>query len=154
MTDVLVGAAIVPEYWPASVHHISTVSNFNITDTSPASLSPTVGGTWVASKTGRAWIIVGMGARDPNGRVYSAPCTWEGTSTAGTPVIDPTDADLDEQWAVSTTDNNGGYQFGSRRALLTGLTPGATYYTEVYTWADAAGTADITVRDFTVMPAM
>ena len=152
MPDLLVGATIRPADFPAAVFVQDGTLQNDITTTAPATVgSPTLATTWVAPTSGRVIVVIGIGGRAGanGGRVFGIPETFLGTGPGGTNIIPNTD---DEQHGVSTPEDVIDYCYVSRRSLLTGLTPGDTYYTRYVHWADNAGTADITVRDLTIIP--
>lgn len=152
MTDIRVGAQIRPVDFPPAVFAQSDISQLDITTTAPATVgSPTVAVTWTAPTSGRVIIVIGIGGRGGagGGRVFGIPQTFEGTDATGTIVIPNTD---DEQHGVVIPDGIVDYCYCSRRSILGGLTPGNPYHTRYVHWADTSGTADIAVRDLTVIP--
>ena len=146
-----VGATIEPAL-QASQWTQNETSQLNITQTTPSTPgSPTVSLLWTAPPSETVTLITGGGFRDNagNGRVIAIPETFQGTGPGGTPVI--TDAEF-EEYGLRSPNEATGYCYFSRRALLTGLTAGLSYYTRFVFYADNSGSADITVRDLAVIP--
>ncbi|GAA4100976.1 hypothetical protein [Nonomuraea soli] len=117
---------------------------------------PEVGTTFVAPASGRVRMTVSAGLRDngtaPRARIFVSPQVFRGTSAAGVEVLAPSVTFR----GVASNRENVEFQYGSRVALMTGLTPGETYYARLMHLAtpiaDPSDTADIAVRDITVIP--
>lgn len=150
MTDIKAGAKVLAADFPAAVSASSQTANDNITSTSYIAGSPEVGTTFVAPTSGRVLLSVGLGAKDSAGnRVHLAPEVFLGTSSAGTQILAP-DVTARGVGTASSTINVAMYR--GRTTLLTGLTPGSTYYVRTMHKVSGGTTADIAVRDVEVTP--
>lgn len=148
------GQRIAPT--PVTVAIFDNTLNANLTNTTYAAGAPEVGITFVAPPTGRVLLTIGGGLRN-NGsnadRVFLSPEVFEGSdATTGTQFLAPS-------VAPGGCGSGGGYtaddfRYLCRTTLLTGLTPGGTYYVRiVHETILGSGTADIAAREITVAPA-
>jgi hypothetical protein len=153
-----VGDPIAAE--PEAVHDQSTNSLLNLSNVDPNYQAgpnidqPEVGVTFRAPKSGKALLIIGGGARDNTGtnRVFLTVELFKATRGSGIPVINAESATfLEYGWAASGDASQ--YMYSSRVSLLEGLEPGATYYARVMHSVEGGATADINVREITVVPA-
>lgn len=149
MPDILVGAPIAAADCPPAVWASDATSNANISSTSFIAGTPSVETTFVAPTSGAVLLSVGLGASDNGGtnRVHIAPEVRLG-SVAGAVVLA---ADVTTRGAgVPGEANNNAHR--SRTTLLTGLTPGATYYGRTMHKVSGGATADIGVREIVITP--
>ena len=140
--------------WPDPVASYDNTTIANLTNTTFAVGSPVVELTFEAGTTGRALITLAAGARDNSGGNARVICTFElylGTSSAGTGIILSSGSTL--EYECTSAGQALGFQYVARTALVTGLTPGSTYYARVMHKASASGGGDIAMRELTVRPA-
>ncbi len=109
--------------------------------------TPEIGVRFVAPSTGRVLITVGGGARDAtnDGRIFFAP------QVLADNLVDEVLAAAVAIYGYGTPGSNSDYVFGSRTGLLSGLTPGRTYYARVMVQAETTS-ADLIFRDISVEP--
>lgn len=148
MTDIKAGAKVLAADFPEGKNSASQTANDNISSTSYIAGSPEVGTTFVAPTSGRVLLTVGAGFKDGTNRVHVSPEVYLGTSSAGS-VFLSADVTLRGVGSVSAATN---YHYRSRTTLLTGLTPGSTYYARTVHKVSGGSTSDITVRDIAVTP--
>lgn len=149
MPDTLVGALISAEDFPVAVTATDSTAISNITSTSFVAGSPVVSTTFIAPTSGAVLLSVGLSARDNGGtnRVHLAPEVRAGSS-GGSVVLS---ADVTTR-GVGVPGEAANFIYRSRTTLLTGLTPGATYYVQTMHKVSGGTTADLQVRDVTVCP--
>lgn len=150
MTDLLAGAKVKAADRPTAVTATDTTAINNITSTTYIPGSPEVGTTFVAPTSGRVVLTVGGGFRDDTAgtnRVHIAPEVYLGTGSAGSSFLT---ADVTTRGVGSVGATN--FHYRSRTTLLTGLTPGSTYYARIVYKVSGGTTSDIAARDITVVP--
>lgn len=149
MPDILVGAPISAADFPVTKWASDATSNANITSTTFIAGTPSVETTFVAPTSGAVLVSVGLGASDNGGtnRVHIAPEVRVG-SVAGAVVLA---ADVTTRGA-GTPGEASANAHRSRTTLLTGLTPGTTYYARTMHKVSGGTTADIGVREIVIMP--
>lgn len=157
--DLLGGTRITALDYPPAVQAFDATTIANITSTTYTNGSPEVGVTFMAPTTGRVLLTTGGGVRNNsanNDRVFIAPQIFLGTSSAGTEILAPSAP----QYGISSGggQTNDDYQFHSRTSLITGLTPGATYYVrtmhaQVNNSGATSSTSDLSGRSLVVVPA-
>lgn len=158
MSDIRAGSIIRDsnsDYvdWPDTVSSFDNTSNNNQTSTSFTVGTPTVDLTFVAGTTGRALISIALSSRDNSStnRVISTFELYQGTSTSGTSVISSSGSTL--EYECTSAGQASGFQYITRTTLVTGLTPGATYYARQLFKVTGGSTADVAMRELTVRPA-
>ncbi|GIH69436.1 hypothetical protein [Sphaerimonospora thailandensis] len=149
MTDIRAGAKVRAADYPPTVGASDSTAQNNITSTSYITGSPTVSVAFVAPTSGQVLVTVGMGARDDGGvnRAHLAPVVRLGNS-GGTTVLA---ADVTTR-GVGSVGEAKAFHYASRTSLLSGLTPGATYYAETRHKVSGGSSADIATRDIAVVP--
>ncbi|ADG88891.1 hypothetical protein [Thermobispora bispora] len=151
MTDILVGSKIQPEDFPAAVQSFNNTTLNPVSNTSYAAGSPVVAVTFVAPTSGRVLVTVGLGARSTDGgnRVHISPEVYLGTSSSGSLVLS---ADVTTRGAGTPAETKD-YMYLSRTTLLSGLTPGSTYYARtVHKVSGGGATNYIVARSIVVEP--
>lgn len=149
MAETLVGSVIDADDFPVAVTATDTTALSNLSSTSFATGSPVCSTTFVAPTSGAVLLSVGVSARDNGGlnRVHLAPSVRVG-SAAGAVVLS---ADVTTR-GVGTPAEALNFIYRSRTTILTGLTGGTTYYVETQHKVSGGTTADLQVRDVTVVP--
>ncbi|MGW4476812.1 hypothetical protein ACWENQ_44775 [Nonomuraea sp. NPDC004354] len=149
MPDLLVGAPIVAADFPAATWGSDATSNPDISSTSYIPGTPSVETTFLAPTSGAVLLSVGLGASDNAGanRVHIAPEVRVG-SVAGAVFLA---ADVTTRGAGTPAEATANAH-RSRTTLLTGLTPGTTYYARTMHKVSGGATADIGVREIVVCP--
>lgn len=147
-TDTLVTGRDLP---PSATASDDTLQ-LNLSNTSYSAGTPEVGIVFTAPTSGRVRVTVGGGARDNSGtnndRVFISPQIFLASST-GDEIVAPSVVARGYSSAGASTE----FAHGSRTSLVTGLTPGETYYARaMYATSAGAGTADIAAREITVSP--
>lgn len=150
MPAVAVGTSIRAVDFPASKYASDSTSLANLSSTTFAAGSPVCSTTFTAPTSGMILLTVGAGFRDntATNRVHVAPAVYLGTSSGGTLFLA---ADVATR-GVGSPAAIGDYTYRSRTTLLTGLTPGATYYVETQHKVSGGTTADLAQRDLSVVP--
>ncbi|MGI5286650.1 hypothetical protein ACQEVF_25380 [Nonomuraea polychroma] len=149
MTDTLVGAVISAEDYPPAKWAQDTTANSDISSTSYIAGTPTVSVTFTAPTSGAVLLSVGVAASDNGGtnRVHLSPEVRE-NDVSGTVVLA---ADVTNR-GVGTPSSASANTHRSRTTLLTGLTPGGTYFARTMHKVSGGTTADISVREIIVTP--
>lgn len=149
MPNILVGAPIAAADRPASAWASDATANNDISSTSFIAGSPSVSLTFVAPTSGAVLLSVGVAGCDNGGtnRVHLAPEVRVG-SVAGAVVLA---ADVTGR-GVGIPGEASANVHRSRTTLLTGLTPGTTYFARTMHKVSGGATADIAVREITVIP--
>ncbi|MGP3917693.1 hypothetical protein [Nonomuraea sp. 10N515B] len=149
MTDTLVGAVISAQDFPPAVWASDTTANSDISSTSYIAGTPTVSVTFTAPTSGAVLLSVGVAASDNGGtnRVHLSPEVRE-NNVSGAVVLA---ADVTNR-GVGTPGEASANTHRSRTTLLTGLTPGGTYFARTMHKVSGGTTADIAVREITVIP--
>jgi hypothetical protein len=148
MPDTLVGATIRSQDFPPAVWTSETTAQTDITSTSFVAGTPTASITFLAPTSGEVLIFVGAGMRDSAGnRVHLAPEVRE-NNVSGAVVLS---ADVTTR-GVGSNSVSTGYQYHSRITLLTGLTPGGTYFARTMQKVSGGTTCDLAIRDIGVIP--
>ncbi len=153
MSDLGAGTEVLALDFPPAVWASDSTAINNPTNTAYAAGTPEVGTTFMAPTSGRVLLGVGggIGNSATADRIFLAPQVFQGTSAAGTEVLSPTTVGR----GLSSENASSGFHYGSRETVLTGLTPGTTYYVRVmHAVATDAGaqTADIACRQVLVAP--
>ncbi len=150
MPDILAGARIKAGDFPGTQSASSGTANDNISSTSYIAGTPEVGTTFVAPTSGRVLVTVGLVSKDSaSNRVHLAPQIYLGTSSAGSQVLAP---DVTARGLGSAGTSTNLSEHRSRTSLVTGLTPGSTYYARTVHKVSGGSTADISVREIIVEP--
>lgn len=146
---VAVGASIKSLDFPASQYNQDTSALSNLTNTTYLTGSPINSVTFIAPWSGMVLLSVGCSFRDNSAtnRVHLAPLVRE-TDAGGAQVLA---ADVTER-GVGSPGCIANFMYRSRTTLLTGLTPGFQYYAHTAYKVSGGTTADIQVRDITVVP--
>lgn len=149
MPNTLVGAQIKAEDFPPAVWASDATQNQNISSTTFIAGTPTVSVTFTAPTSGTVLLSVGVAGSDNGGtnRIHLAPEVRVG-SVAGAVVLA---ADVTSR-GVGIPGEASANAHRSRTTLLTGLTPGTTYFARTMHKVSGGATADIAVREITVMP--
>ncbi|MGI5155833.1 hypothetical protein [Microbispora sp. CA-102843] len=151
MPDTLVGATVKVADFPSAAGAADLSPLDNITSTTYIQGSPIVAATFVAPTSGAVLLSVGLAARDNNtgsaSRVHLAP-EVRLNNASGAVVLA---ADVNTR-GVGTPGESIDFAYRSRTTLLTGLTPGQTYYAQTLHKVSGGTTADIGVRDITITP--
>lgn len=149
MPDLLIGAPISSADFPPAVWASDTTSNNNQSSTTYIPGTPTVATTFTAPTSGAVLLTVGGAGSDNGGTnaVNIAPEVRVG-SVAGAVVLA---ADVTTR-GIGTPGEVANPIYRSRTTLLTGLTPGATYYARAMHRVSGGSTADIPVREIMVTP--
>lgn len=150
MPDLLAGTTILAGDTPPTQHtrDTTTVTGQGVGDTDWEELSPEVSVTFTACTTGRAEITVWAGLRvsASTGRAQADMEVRE-DDASGAVVHTPTSNPL-----ISAQDD--AYEYGEGSQTISGLIPGATYFTRVMTRASTSATEyDVAARSITVKPA-
>ena len=149
MPDLTVGSQL--KAWPACQYEHEGTEITNVSSTTPIAGSPAVNFQFTAPESGRVILICNGGFKSGDSNSISlTPFVWEGTSAAGTSVID--DTDFWKHGVGNVNQLTNGYAILGRRSLLSGLTAGATHFAELRYWVNAGSTADIRLRDLGVIP--
>lgn len=155
MADLSAGTEILALDFPPAVWDYNTTQIDNWSTTTYGPGSPIVSVTFMAPSSGRVLVIVGggLGNSASSRRIFIAAQVFEGTSASGTEVMSPTV----RGHGITSENSSSAFHYHSRETILSGLTPGATYYARtmhaVATTADAGTvTADIAVRQIIVAP--
>ncbi len=155
MPNITSGSIITGLDLPPAVYDSDDTLLLNLTVLDYTVGSPEVGVTFVAPTSGRVRLTVGGGLRDSSAvdRVFLSPQVFRGSSSSGTEVLAPSVTIR----GFGSTDKSNEFVYASRTSMLTGLTPGTTYYARVmYVVSPAAAaanaTADIGFRDIAVVP--
>ncbi|MEU6781502.1 hypothetical protein ABZ912_20040 [Nonomuraea angiospora] len=149
MPDILVGTPIQAADRPASVWASDATANNNIGSTSYIAGTPQVSVTFVAPTSGAVLLSVGVAGADNGGtnRIHLSP-EVRVTDVAGAVVLA---ADVTNR-GVGLPGEASANTHRSRTTLLTGLTAGTTYFARTMHKVSAGLTADIAVREITVVP--
>lgn len=155
MPDLTAGSTVNALDTPPTVfaQDITTISN--LSNTTYSELTPEVGVTFVAPTTGRVTISIGGSLRNNaanSDRVALAPQVYLGSNSSGTEVLAPS---VFRGVCTDGIPTAGDYCTYGHTTLLTGLTPGSTYYARVMAikFGSAGSTVDIAMRDIHVAPA-
>lgn len=149
MPDILVGTPIQAADRPASVWASDATANTNISSTSYIAGTPQVSVTFVAPTSGAVLLSVGVAGADNGGtnRIHLSP-EVRVTDVSGAVVLA---ADVTNR-GVGLPGEASANTHRSRTTLLTGLTAGTTYFARTIHKVSAGTTADIAVREITVIP--
>jgi hypothetical protein len=148
MPDTLVGAPISAGDVPPAVWASDTTANQNIASTTFIAGTPTVSVTFTAPTSGAVLISVGVAGADSAGnRIHVAPEVRQ-NNVSGTVVLS---ADVTSR-GVGLPGESTANVHRSRTTLLTGLTPGGTYFARTMHKVSGGNTADIAVREIVVTP--
>lgn len=151
MTDILVGSVIQPEDFPPTVWSSDNTDANNVTDTAFTNGSPEVSVTFTAPTSGRVLIINGGGCRNNTGadQVFIDSEVRE-TNGSGSVVRA---ASVTGDGTISCADESLAHEYKSRAYVLSGLTPGGTYFARIqYRTTSGNGTADVAARSIIVQP--
>ncbi|MEU8055721.1 hypothetical protein [Microbispora bryophytorum] len=153
MSDYTAGTTLNALDCPPAVSASDATQINNPTNRSYIAGTPTVSVTFIAPTSGRVWIIVGGGVGNGSGsnRIFLAPEVRLNNSSGSVIVAPSAPA---HGWGAFKGAN--AFYYGSRRTMLTGLTPGQTYYARVmYECINDGGTdnGDIAYREIIVAPA-
>lgn len=151
MADLLAGTRVLAEDTPPCQYATDSTAQTDISTTTSEG-SPAVSVTFVAPTTGRVHVTVGGGGNASSGaaRAFFEPEIYLGTDSSGTQVIGPNAITLR---GFGTSPGATTTQYGSRRTMVTGLTPGATYFARVMIRRSGGTSADVAVREISVEPA-
>lgn len=147
MANALVGGLIEP--LPAATWVADDTTQTDVSSTSYIAGTPSVETTFVAPPSGAVLLSVGLSARDNGGsnRVHLAPEIRVGT-VAGSVVLS---ANVVTR-GVGTPGGIANYVYRARTTVLTGLTPGTTYYARTMHKVSGGSSGDVNVRDMTIAP--
>lgn len=154
MPDLNAGSTVNSLDFPPTVYTQDTTTISNLTNTTYDALSPEVGVFFIAPTTGRVKVSIGGSMRNNaanSDRVALAPQVWLGSSS-GTEVLAPSVFRGVSTDGIATA---GDFCTYGHTTLLTGLTPGSTYYGRVMAikFGSAGTTVDIAMRDILIEPA-
>ncbi|WP_394425551.1 hypothetical protein [Streptomyces sp. SGAir0957] len=155
MPDLTAGSRVNALDAPPTVYVQDTTAQTNIASTSYSVGSPEVGVTFTAPTTGRVCIKVGASMRNDAANSDRVAVTVEvflGTSGSGTQVVAPT---VFRGVASPGTASPGDYATYGNETMVTGLTPGATYYARCMhiKYGSGGTTVDLAMRDLLIKPA-
>ncbi|MEU8362313.1 hypothetical protein AB0C27_40475 [Nonomuraea sp. NPDC048882] len=152
MPDILVGDPISADDLPRAVWGSEGTSHTNIPSTTFIAGSPSCECTFIAPKSGSVLLSVGLGASGDAGgqRVIITPEIRENDVSGSVVLAANTTTEVLRGCAVPGQATANAHR--SRTTLLTGLTPGATYYGRTMHRATGTGTADLSVREIVVVP--
>lgn len=152
MADILVGTQISAGDHPPAVWGSDSTPYANIANTTYSAGSPFCECTFIAPRSGAVLLSVGLGASGDGGgqRVIVTPEVRE-TDVSGSVVL-AADTTNEVMRGCAVPGQATANAHRSRTTLLTGLTPGGTYYGRVMHRATGAGSADMSVREIAVMP--
>lgn len=149
MPDILVGATIKSQDFPAAVYQQDTTTLTDVSNTTYATGSPVVDVTFTAPTSGRVWLLIGAGMSDSGGnRPFVSAEVYEGVDATGTLILA---ADDITHGVVGVNTATRGLNI-SRATNVTGLTVGATHYARLVHRVTGGTTIDIDQRDITVIP--
>jgi len=145
----LVGTVIEAGDFPASVYAADTTSIANLSNASFEAGTPECSVTFVAPTSGMVMVSVGLSARDNGGTnaVHLAPEIRVGSS-AGTVVLS---ANVIAR-GVGTPGEPTSFMYRSRTTIVSGLTGGTAYFARTMHKVSSGSTADLQVRDITIVP--
>ncbi|WP_433519035.1 hypothetical protein ACQP2T_28060 [Nonomuraea sp. CA-143628] len=149
MPDITNGELVTAVDMPPSVWAFDDTRISDISSTAYISGSPLVSLYFIAPTSGRVLLTVGGGLQDSStaNRVHLAPVVRE-DGPNGTAVLA---ADVVAR-GIGCTDQTTSFMYLSRTTLLTGLTPGRTYYAHTAYKVSGGTSGDIQSRDITVVP--
>ncbi len=147
MPDALVGGIVQP--LPAAVWVADDTTQTDVSSTSYIAGTPTVETTFVAPPSGAVLLSVGLSARDntSNNRVHLAPEVRVG-SVAGAVVL----AANVVTRGVGVPGGIPNYVYRARTTVVSGLTPGTTYYARTLHKVSGGTSGDVNIRDMTIAP--
>ncbi|GIH69435.1 hypothetical protein [Sphaerimonospora thailandensis] len=156
MPNLTDGAIVYGADFPPSAADGDDAGLTQLSNTSYQAGSPVVAVTFVAPTSGRVLLIVGGGMRDSAAvdQVMLAPQVFRGTDATGSEVLAPSASGR----GLGSVAADKAFHYASRTSLLSGLTPGATYYARVVhmivppSGGTPSAKADIGARDITVIP--
>ena len=152
MPDLTVGSQL--KAWPACQYEHEDTTILNISSTTPISddgSAAAINYQFTAPESGRVIIVIAASMRSGGSDSVSVtPFVWEGTSSAGTSIID--DTDFWKHGCGNVAQLGTDYATVGRRSILTGLTAGATHFAELRYWVSGGSSADIRNRDMGVIP--
>ncbi|MFY1688183.1 Gp37-like protein [Plantactinospora sp. WMMB782] len=134
---------------------VESWAEFNgLANTAPAAGTTPVNITFVAPPSGKVYVTVSGNVRQSiNGNQTVLSCDVRAGTTpgAGTAVIT---ADYRRGIVTNAGVVSAGpaYAAGSRRFLVSGLTPGASYTAQTYHWVTPAGTGQVYARSLSIEP--
>lgn len=152
MPDILVGSPISADDLPPAVWGSDATGFANLTNTTFAAGSPACECTFIAPRSGAVLLSVGLGASDNTGgqRVIITPEIRENDVSGSVVLAANTTNEVLRGCAIPGQATANAHR--SRTTLLTGLTPGQTYYGRTMHRATGSGSADLSVREIVVVP--
>jgi hypothetical protein len=158
-TDIGVRDLLVAPLPAGAVYDHDDTLFANITSATFITGSPVCGETFVAPPSGKALVAVGGGGRDTGSgterRVQVAPEIRNGTTSGGSLFLAADQ--LRSGW--SSDGEARGYMYGSRVSVISGLTPGNSYFARTMHRAinssganTGAGGANLVSRNILVVP--
>lgn len=152
MTDLLAGSTIQALDTPPGTYAFDTTDQLNIASTTYIDGTPILAVTFVAPTTGRVWVTTGATIRSGTAGAERVHVTPEiRVSNSGGTVVAGPDVDLHGVYGGGVITQ---YVTHTRRVLITGLTPGQTYYAHlVHRSTNASNGDDIGGRELSVEPA-
>ena len=147
MPDITAGTVIKAQDFPPSQSAFDSTVQANQTSTSYGAGSPEIGTTFLAATSGRCIAAVSASIRD-NAASNDGICSFqifEGSSSSGTEIVSPAADD-------SVRFNTSEYASATRCKLITGLTPGTTYYIRAMHRVTGGSSVDFGYREVTVWP--
>ena len=151
MTDHLVGSKVKAADFPPTVWASDNTDVNNITATTFQNGSPEVSVTFTAPTSGRVLIINGGGLRNNTGAdQLFIDSEVRLTNGSGTVIRS---SSVTGEGTISCADESLAHEYKSRAYVLSGLTPGTTYFARVQYRASAGTTtADLSARSIIVQP--
>ncbi|GIH27608.1 hypothetical protein Aph01nite_59180 [Acrocarpospora phusangensis] len=149
MPDITNGELVTATDFPPSVYVFDDTRQSDISSTTYISGSPIVSVYFVAPTSGRVLLTIGGGLQDSGtaNRVHLAPVIREdgpdGATVLAANVVTS---------GVGCPEQTTSFMYVSRTTLVTGLTPGRTYYAHTAHKVSGGSTGDIASRDLTVVP--
>lgn len=149
MTNITDGELVLSTDFPPSVYSLDDTRISDISSTSYISGTPIVSVYFKAPTSGRVLLTVGGGLQDSStaNRVHLAPVVRQDDPN-GTAVVS---ADVVTR-GIGSPEQCTSFMYLSRTTLLTGLTPGRTYYAHTAYKVSGGTSGDIQSRDISVVP--
>jgi hypothetical protein len=149
MPSIADGELVTAIDFPPSVYAYDDTRISDISSTSYISGTTIVSVYFLAPTSGRVLLTVGGGLQDSStaNRVHLAPVVRE-DDPSGNAVVS---ADVATR-GIGSPEQCTSFMYLSRTTLLTGLTPGRTYYAHTAYKVSGGSTGDIQSRDISVVP--
>ncbi|WP_143082139.1 hypothetical protein [Nonomuraea wenchangensis] len=149
MPDITDGAVASASDFPPSVYAFDDTRISDIDSTSYITGSPVVFVYFTAPTSGKVLLTIGGGLQDSStaNRVHLAPVVRE-DGPGGSAVVS---ANVVTR-GIGCPEQTTSFMYLSRTSLITGLTPGRTYYAHTAHKVSGGSSGDIASRDLTVVP--